>query len=345
MSIPILFLIASLGVFNGILVSVYLLFRKHSLPSDRYFGALLLSLCIRIGKSIFFYFNRETDLLILQIGLSACVFIGPFFYLYLKSLRQRQQHFFKKDLVLLALIATIIIAIGGIYPYRSYPEVWNGYIVYGIYIVWLLFLALGLMQYRKLLKEPSSIKNGRQSYLQAVVLAMCFITLTYQTALYIGITYIWGAITFTITFYYLAARMLLTSKPLTPKPVPQPLPDSLALLQKLDTLMTEEKPFKNKGLKLDELATKTGMNKHSLSKLLNETYQHGFAHYIKTYRVNETKVLIHSRPELSLEGIGYEAGFNSKSAFFEAFKKLENCTPLEYKKRKKGTQKLQSTPE
>ena len=46
----------------------------------------------------------------------------------------------------------------------------------------------------------------------------------------------------------------------------------------------------------------------------------------------EAKDLIKSRDELSLEGIGYEAGFNSKSAFFEAFKKVTGQTPAAFKK-------------
>ncbi|MEL7001445.1 MAG: AraC family transcriptional regulator, partial [Bacteroidota bacterium] len=121
MTIPILFLLASLGVVNGLLVSGYLLVKRQSSIADRYFGALLLTLCIRIGKSIFFYFNRDTDPLILQIGLSFCILIGPFFYLYIKSLRTDEKRFLRYDLLLLIALSALITIVGIIYPYRTFP--------------------------------------------------------------------------------------------------------------------------------------------------------------------------------------------------------------------------------
>ncbi|MDN5200677.1 helix-turn-helix domain-containing protein [Fulvivirgaceae bacterium BMA10] len=331
----ILFLLASLGVVNGLLIGFYLIIKKKRTVADSYFGLLLLALSIRIGKSVFFYFNREVDQLILQIGLSACIFIGPFFYLYSKALQKHEQDFKRKDGLLLLALLVAIIGIGLRFPYRSFPEIWNGYIIYGIYSVWILFTLLGLYYSGRMLKgvtlSPNKM-NGNQQYVAAIALAMLFITCTYQVALFVGFTYIWGALIFSFTFYYLLGRALLTKKSITPKVPVQLLENGNELLAQVNDLMASQKPFINKGLKLDELATQAGMSKHTLSRVLNEVYEYGFSHYIKEYRVNEAKQLITTRPDLSLEGIGYEAGFNSKSAFFEAFKKIANCTPAEYKK-------------
>lgn len=332
---PILFLLASLGVINGVLVGAYLAIKRNSIPSDRYFGALLLALCIRIGKSIYFYFNKEADLLILQIGLSACTFIGPLFFLYSKTLLDQGKKIEKKDILFLLALLVTIIAVGIIYPYRTFPGIWNGYIIYGIYSVWLLFVLCGLYYCRKFLGvelfSPSKM-NKDQQYVLAIMLAMIFITLTYQAALFIKYTYIWGALIFSFTFYYLMGRMLLTQKPATPRTSTSPLPNASELFKRVDDLMIQEKPFVSQELKLDELAKQAGMTKHVLSRVLNEEYKSGFAQYVKEFRIKEAKHLIGVRPELSLEGIGYEAGFKSKSAFFEAFRKIEKCTPAEYKK-------------
>lgn len=330
----ILFLLASLGVVNGILVSIYLLVKKPRVASDIYFSGLLLALSIRIGKSIFFYFSEQVDLLILQIGLSACIFIGPFFYLYLKSLQKPETSFKKEAILLLLTLLVSIIGVGLIFPYRSFPEIWNGYIIYGIYTIWHLFLLLGLYHYyqlRKGLTLASKPMSGDQKYLAAIVVAMIFITLTYLTALFVGFTYIWGALIFSFTFYYLLARLFFTKKHPIPKTSDESLENADELLQKVNQLMNERKLFTQRRLKLDELAAQANMSKHTLSRVLNEAYQHGYAQYINEYRVREAKQLIATRPELSLEGIGYEAGFNSKSAFFETFKKLAHCTPAEYK--------------
>lgn len=332
-----LFLFASLGVINGVLLSIYLVARKQKRVTDIYFAGMILMLCIRIGKSVLVYFNESTDRLILQVGLSACLFIGPFFYLYTRALQQNESSFKQKDLALLATLLLAIASLGVIYPYPSEPEVWNTYMVRGIYVVWALFLALGFYQmkavFKKTLRSPFKLEPTER-YLLAIALSMLFITLTYQFALFIrGFTYIWGSLIFSLSFYYLAGRALLSPKALIPKAGTQvPLENGPALFAQVEQLMHTRKPFLNPKLKLDELAVMACLSRHQLSRILNEEYIHGFSHYVKAHRVNEARRLIKVRHELSLEGIGYEAGFSSKSSFFEAFKKITNTTPAAYKK-------------
>lgn len=329
-----LFLLANLGVINGLLLGFYLVFRRKHKLAEKYFGFLLLALSIRIGKSVFFYFDRGTDKLILQLGLSACVFIGPFFYLYLKSLFNQRTSASKQDVGLLVLLLMSIVTVGFIFPYRTYPDIWNQYIVYGIYGVWTFFVLLPLIQHGKWAVNLILKPKGKELFLLIITLAVLFITSLYQFALYVkGFTYIWGAIVFSTAFYILMVRALINRKQFIPTSVMgASLPEDRLVLQLLDEVMGRDKPYLAQGLKLEDLAGLIGVSKHTLSRVLNEQYTHGFAHYISTYRVNEAKQLIASRPELSLEGIGYESGFKSKSAFFETFKKIADSTPASYKK-------------
>lgn len=331
-----LFLIASLGAINGALLAIYLVSKKQANVADRYFGWLILVLSIRIGKSVFFYFEPDTDRLILQLGLSACIFIGPFFYLYTKALYKNEQHFKKPDLLLLASLLTTVVIVGLVFPYRIHPDVWNGYVIKVIYFIWTVFTIGGLYYSRKILKGDTDKVHkmtGSQQYVLAVAIAMLFITTTYQLALFVkGPTYIWGAFAFSFSFYYLLARAFLTDTSVAPKNTTTPLGNGKELLDQVNTWMEEQKPFISQKLKLEELASQTGLSRHVLSRVLNEEYVHGFSYYIQEHRVNEAKTLIASRPELSLEGIGYEAGFSSKSSFFEAFKRIAQSTPAAFKK-------------
>ncbi len=331
----VLYLLSSLGVINGLLIGAFLVFRNQNKVANTYLGGLLLALSLRIGKSVFYYFEDSVDLLILQVGLSACTFIGPFFYLYTKAIYKYHRKIHTREIALLLVLLLAVLTIGLIFPYRTQPAIWRAYVVYGIYINWTVFTLLGLYYAVRMLKpvilKPATMSKPQQ-HLAILTIAMLFINLTYQMALYGLFTYLWGALIFSFTLYFLLGRMLLSSKFFSPKPTDQPLENAAQKLRELNVLMDREKPYINQKLKLDDLAAQAGLSKHSLSKLLNEEYRYGFAQYVKEFRVKEAKQLIHTRNELSLEGIGFEAGFSSKSSFFDAFKKITNSTPSEYRK-------------
>lgn len=331
----VLFLLASLGVINGVLLSAFLIAKSQSRITNVYFAGLLLALSIRIGKSVIYYFHGPVDLLILQVGLSACAFIGPFFYLYTKSLHHQYKFYRVADVLLLIIILLTIVAIGVAFPYRTQPHIWNGYIVYFIYVVWALFTIGGLYYAYKILnvaiRGKQKITNFHVQVI-VIVLAVLVINLTYQMALYVGFTYIWGAIIFTFAMYLLLGRSLITNKPFSLKNTEGPIVNAASLMEELNLLMAQKKPFINNKLRLEDLAAALEVNRGKLSRLLNEEYGQGFAHYVNCHRIQEAKNLIKTRPELTLEGIGYEAGFNSKSSFFETFKKITGLTPAQYKK-------------
>ncbi len=328
----VLFLFASLGVINGVFVSTYLLFRKKRIPSDIYFAGMILMLCIRIGKSIHYYFFPETDRFILQLGLSACIFIGPLFFLYARAYRNKHKEYQKLDLILLTILLLAISIVGWIFPYRSNPEIWNTMIIQGIYLVWAIFIVLGLLQSYAVLGNSHWKSIGDRTYFMVILIGIVFITLTYQLALHIGFTYIWGSFIFSTLFYVLAFRTLSARKSITPKSPVEKINDGELILEKIDGLMRTEKLYKKQELKLEDIASSIGLSRHEVSQVLNEVYTHGYTNYIKAYRIKEAKELIATRPELSLEGIGHESGFKSKSVFFESFRNIVGSTPAAYKK-------------
>lgn len=330
-----LFTLACIGVVNGMLIGTYRLLKPKRKVPDLYLGGLLIALSIRIGKSVLYYFTENVDLLILQIGLSACLFIGPFYYMFVKSVRLKEKRTDKKDRIFLLSLLVAIVSVGLIFPYRQFPGIWNGYIVFGIYAVWSVYMLLGIAQYIKVLRQSGfSIKkmSKEQHYLTIITIAILSITITYQVALFGVFTYIWGAIIFSLVLYYLIASILLSSGNFTVQMKNRELKDEDQLLERLLHHMQTSRPYIKCDLKLEDLAMALSVNRQTLSQLLNKHYSQGFTQFLREYRISEAKKLIDLRPELSMEGVGSEAGFRSNSAFYEAFKKIENCTPAEYKK-------------
>lgn len=102
---------------------------------------------------------------------------------------------------------------------------------------------------------------------------------------------------------------------------------------KIKHYMIMEKPYLDANLTLSDLATKLQIPSQTLSRIINEKFELNFFEFINQYRVEEVKSKI-SEPEfdhLSLLGIAFDCGFNTKSAFNRVFKKMTGVTPSEYK--------------
>ena len=111
-----IFLFSALGGINGLFLSFYFAFiSKKAVKANYFLSALLFVLSVRIIKSVFFYFNPNLSQVFIQIGLSACVLIGPFLYLYIKTVRTESKGI--GWLIHIIPAALIVITLGIFYPY------------------------------------------------------------------------------------------------------------------------------------------------------------------------------------------------------------------------------------
>jgi len=102
---------------------------------------------------------------------------------------------------------------------------------------------------------------------------------------------------------------------------------------KLDEVLRTQKPFLDPDLTLSKLAESIQITDKKLSALLNQHMQTSFFDYINKYRVDEVKekIVLPEYEYLTLLGIAYECGFNSKSSFNRIFKKETGFSPSEYR--------------
>lgn len=102
----------------------------------------------------------------------------------------------------------------------------------------------------------------------------------------------------------------------------------------LDRSMTEEQLFLDSSLSLRQLAEHIDLHPNKLSWLLNEQVGKNFNEYINAFRLKvfKTKALDPNNSHLTLLGLAYESGFNSKTVFNAFFKKVEGMTPRRWVK-------------
>ena len=137
MSNEIVFFFSALGAFNGFILSIYFgVTAKTKVFSNYFLAFLLLTISIRVTKSVFFYYNPYLSNIFIQLGLSACILIGPFLYLYLRTVATNDEVQWKYHTIPWLLFVLIL---GFIYPYFEYRFIWNPWIIQFILTVWLIY--------------------------------------------------------------------------------------------------------------------------------------------------------------------------------------------------------------
>lgn len=101
---------------------------------------------------------------------------------------------------------------------------------------------------------------------------------------------------------------------------------------KVDKLMSEQKVYLEPELTLSDLARKIGTNPSLLSKVINGVYRKSFNDFVNEFRVQEAIRLLQTPgyEHFNLLAIAYDAGFNSKSTFNRAFKKVTGKSPKDH---------------
>ena len=85
-SSELLFFFSALGAFNGVFLGLYFaLFIKNRTRATYFLAGLLFVVSVRVAKSVFLTFYPGTSSTFIHIGLTACLLIGPFLYLYTQA--------------------------------------------------------------------------------------------------------------------------------------------------------------------------------------------------------------------------------------------------------------------
>ncbi len=335
----ILFFLAGLGVFNGFLLALCFFFLiKPQRWVNVLFGLLMLMLCIRIGKSVFHIFT-DVDRIYRQIGLSACILLGPLLWLYVRHFLSDTSGPKRSDIPHLLIPLVTIVTVGMIWPYEIHPDAWNYQIVRGIYAVWIVYMIasswLVVPLARKAFRKEATIRAYWLLLLVSSILLLC---IAYNLAYY-GFPYLSGPLLFSFVFYVLTGFLISKknySNILQAAPIKyqnQKINPAQAdqLLQSLSGLMQEDKPYLSQKIKLADIAQSIDATPHEVSQVINDRLGISFNQYINEYRIKEACTLLKESDHLTVEGIGQEVGFSSRSTFYTAFKAVMKQTPGKYK--------------
>ncbi|MEQ9468990.1 MAG: helix-turn-helix transcriptional regulator [Ekhidna sp.] len=136
-----------------------------------------------------------------------------------------------------------------------------------------------------------------------------------------------------LTFYTFLIYRSIGNRPLSYKHVESSYDEKI--IDRLERLMHGEKIYRNDSLRASEVAKILSVSQSALSRNIKAKYNKSFNKLINEYRIKESKVLLKdpAYENLSIEGIGFSVGFNTRSSFYNAFLELEEITPGQFKLR------------
>ena len=110
------------------------------------------------------------------------------------------------------------------------------------------------------------------------------------------------------------------------------------ILSKIKKEMDGNKYFVNNLASLSGLARQINESTHHVSQVINEQLNMNFFEMLAKHRVEEAKRILLSDKDkkITVEELAERVGYNSKSAFNNAFKKLPFQTPSEFRDNKQS---------
>jgi AraC-like DNA-binding protein len=369
-----------LTVFQLFLFALVLLMKKSTRQSNQFFLAVFFfSLACNILN--FFIYNHakffiSTKIIHLFYLGSAFAFVyAPAFYLYLlnytshrhKSNKGNLLHFIPFALYMGYIVITFsllaatekreILQQGGLISPAFYQ-----FLIISLHIQVLVYVVFGIRQilsFRKYLKNQFSSADKVNftwiSSLFGTILCLWLLDLSRFFASYISedfrmyleISLFIGFILFCYFFLFKAMSYRFVSVEDDVQSDNKKLSLSELIRKKyqhqLIQFMDEHKPFLDPEITLTELARKVIIPARSLSEVINISFRQNFYDFINSYRIKESERLFSSDkdPNKTILEVLYAVGFNSKSSFNSAFKRLTGMTPTDYRR----NQRLQNQPQ
>ena len=102
--------------------------------------------------------------------------------------------------------------------------------------------------------------------------------------------------------------------------------------KKIEVAVATSKPYLNPDLSLETFSSQLNLSLRLVSQTINTQFKTNFSDYINDLRIEDAKQLLKGENNLNVLEILFEVGFNSKSAFYEHFKKKTGLTPNQFKK-------------
>jgi AraC-like DNA-binding protein len=329
--IPLFLLLGPLLYFylRGVLNDEFIFKKKdliHFIPAIIYLTS--------ISGYIFIPFDKKIEIIIaLKTDINAYVkyqeLINPFFSVTFNL-------FFRVIILLLYILYNVYSLIRYSINKIKYSQVTNNEKWLYVFHILILIIALSYITYliKGSINRSFFLEESSFNYLIPAIVSMMFIniSLLVQPSILYGIPKIRQKVVYDEVL----------GNPLTESEEPEiDTPENnieveyfIELTKRIEQYFMDHKPYVKTDFDLTDLTIALGVPLHHITICFRQYINMKFTDYKNKYRVLEAQHLLKSSvmDNFTIEAIGEQVGFQSKSNFFTSFKKITGQTPLEYKK-------------
>ncbi|QSE99139.1 helix-turn-helix domain-containing protein [Fulvivirga lutea] len=319
---------AGVAVATGIFLAAYLIFiRKEQVLKNRLLGFIFLAIALRVGKSIAFFILRDMAAIGLAIGFLGLASIGVLTYLYVSS---GEAEFKPKKMHLMHAMLPIIGAIGCYFVFNTPLDslfYQSGTAFSFIYVL----LSWRTVYIQK--TDNDKLKSWHVKLLATVTLVLLSFVFQHLANSLMG--YAIGSGIAAIPLYYIFFQALQSPLVFTPT---MRVEASQEVIDKVKMAFEERAIYRTQGITITQISEELEVPAYLITRAVKELYDKSFPDAINSFRVEEVKEKLCLGDDIKVEALAYDAGFNTPSAFYAAFKKYTGQSPKAFQQ----TQILQS---
>ena len=324
-------ILASLGLAQGLFLSLYLFTLKTGDRKGNFFLAFfLLGLTIRIGKSVLNYYvpleNWQNN-----IGISGILFASPSLWFYGKTLLSKNNSISGKEYLHYIPFILFLFLIPFVPRSGNFESFWN----YGIVVFHLLFYLI--LSWSNLRKNKKNTSRSIVVWYRNILIGATLIWLHYVGNLIdFKLYYIRGPIFYSLLIYAFSYLFLNRHKFNLQKYSSSNLDkeSSAKLFHRIKELFNSEDVYLNDHLTLKTVSKKLNVKSREISQAINENTQQNFYDFVNQYRIEKAQFLLKNSDykKAKIATIAYDSGFGNVTSFNLAFKKKTGLTPSAYRK-------------
>ncbi len=228
---------------------------------------------------------------------------------------------------------------------RSFINILTGisFVIYNILILRLVFIKSKSLGQTIFSTTNQTLKTIRNSIYHFVIILIIFIVVKlvykhdvgdYFIFLYVSLmVFITVAQIMSKSDYYNEVSTFLEVPSLKYKKSSLDEVEKNVILKHITAQMENEKYFVKSTASLSGLAKSINQSPHHVSQVINEKLNQSFFEMLATHRVQEAKTILKTPfgKRLTIEEVAERVGYNSKSAFNSAFKKITSETPSSFR--------------